>query len=259
MFDKLVAYKDQHGNTNVPMNFAPDAQLSYWVSDLRIIKKAIEKDDGTKDAVGGDATMPVVDNELEGTDTAAPTTDVATTTYDQSASSIQYHEYLTLEQMQRLDSIGFDWTKSPHQPSIRQTKSKSWDERLNELKEWRDTHGGTFNVPRTSSLGEWLHSQRALYSRRDARFMAKKAPRMEALGYVFALRENNSVSWDDRFLQLVVYYEEHGTFDVPSPIPEGEASGSMKSGDLDDSQKFYKWVCRLHNEYRGTIDRSCMK
>ena len=247
MFDKLVAYKDEHGNTDVPENFAPDAQLSNWVSGLRIIKKAIEKGVSAKHGDGGNARMPVVDG--------VPLPDVATTTNDQSASSIQYHECLTPEQMQLLDSIGFDWTI---QPSIKQTKAKSFDERLNELKEWRDTHG-TFNVPRTSSLGEWLHSQRAFYSRRDSRFMATKAPRMEALGYVFDMRENNTVSWDDRFLQLVVYYEEHGTFDVPSPIPEGEASGSMKSGDLDDRQKFYKWVCRQHNEYRGTIDRSCMK
>jgi hypothetical protein len=230
MFDKLVAYKDEHGSANVPIDFAPDAQLSSWVSGLRRMKKSFDEVGPTKD------------------DGATILTEAGTKT---TTGNLQY---LTTERIQRLESIGFDWSIVSSQPtssstSNKQTKSRTWEERLTELKDWRDTHGGTFNVPRTCSLGEWLHSQRQLYSKRDDKFMANKAPRMEAIGYVFDLRENNSVSWDDRFQQLVEFHEKHGTFDVPPPA----SGGDNLNEEMDEKYKFYKWVCRLHNEYRGTF------
>ena len=76
---------------------------------------------------------------------------------------------------------------------------------------------------------------------------------MEAIGYVFDLRENNSVSWDDRFQQLVEFHEKHGTFDVPPPA----SGGDNLNEEMDEKYKFYKWVCRLHNEYRGTFVVVC--
>lgn len=245
MFDTLVAYRDEHGSVNVSVFGAPNAQLSSWITGLRMLRRAIDEDCALKKKCDG-SNRSLDDNSSP----AAPTA-----THDSSESnSMQNIYYLTPERIQRLDSIGFDWSLPPRQPiSNQQTKSRSWDERLNDLKEWGDMHGGTFNVPRMTSLGEWLHSQRQMYSKRDAKFMANKAPRMEAIGYTFDLRENNSVSWDERFHQLVKFHEKYGTFDVPPPVPDEEASDVFKSEDADEKLKFYKWVCRLHNEYRGTL------
>ncbi len=255
MFDALVAYKDEHGSANVSVFGAPRAQLSSWVTGLRMLRRAIDEDSAVKNYDGStDATLDDDDKDSEGNDAAAPISVAPTTTHDSSEStSMQYVQYLTPERIQRLDSIGFDWSIAPQQPiSKPQTKSRSWDERLNDLKEWGDTHEGTFNIPRTTSLGEWLHSQRQMYSKHDAKFMANKAPRMEAIGYIFDLRENNSVSWDERFHQLEKFHEKYGTFDVPPPVPKEEASECERE-DMDEKLKFYKWVCRLHNEYRGML------
>ena len=74
---------------------------------------------------------------------------------------------------------------------------------------------------------------------------------MIEIGYKFDLRENNNVSWDDRYQQLAEYRRMHGNFDVPCPTT---ASDDADGGDdyvVEERFKFYKWVHCLHNEYRG--------
>ncbi|KAL7539283.1 hypothetical protein ACHAXR_009151 [Thalassiosira sp. AJA248-18] len=219
MFGKLLAYKEEHGHPNVPVKYQQDVQLGGWVSGLRTKKKAYDKDG---DAMVFEGAGWSLDNEEE--ESTNPTT---TPTNSQ--------KYLNPERIQRLDSIGFTWVMAKPK-----TKPKTWDERLEELKQWHNDHG-TYKVPRAESLGEWLHNQRTLYAKRDTKFMTNKAPRLEEIGYTFNLRENTAVSWDDRFQQLVEYYNKHGNFDVPHP--DEDASG--------DEAKFNKWAFRLHNEYRA--------
>jgi len=133
------------------------------------------------------------------------------------------------------------------------TKPRSWEERLEDLRRFREENG-SYNVPRNSSLGEWLHNQRTLYGKRDTRFMAGKAPRMIAIGYAFDIRENNSVSWDDRFQQLAEHRQRHGSADVPCPSSASDDGWHDDDGaDMEERFKFYKWVNRLHNEYRGKV------
>ena len=158
-------------------------------------------------------------------------------------------KYLNPERIRRLESIGFAWSMA--RPK---TKPRSWEERLEDLRRFREENG-SYNVPRNSSLGEWLHNQRTLYGKRDTKFMSRKAPRMVAIGYAFDIRENNSVSWDDRFQQLAEYRQRHGGFDVPVPCPSGASydGGDEDGAELEERFKFYKWVNRLHNEYRGKV------
>ena len=40
MFDRLAAYRDEHGHPNVPVKYPADPQLGSWVSGLRAKKKA---------------------------------------------------------------------------------------------------------------------------------------------------------------------------------------------------------------------------
>ncbi len=65
----------------------------------------------------------------------------------------------------------------------------------------------------------------------------------ETRAYEFDLRESAVMSWEDRFQQLAEWKREHGNFDVPGDDEDGEGK-----------YKFYKWVTRLHNEYRGERD-----
>ena len=95
--------------------------------------------------------------------------------------------YLTPERIRLLESTGFSWTMN--RPK---TKSKSWDERLVELKEWHATNG-TWKVPRATSLREWLHNKHTLYDKKDTRFMERRVPRLIKMGYKFDLRERGSM------------------------------------------------------------------
>jgi hypothetical protein len=137
------------------------------------------------------------------------------------------------------------------------TYGRTWDDRLDDLRRYHEEHG-TYNVPRNSSLGEWLHDQRTLYGKRDTRFMERRAPRMVAIVYVFDVRENTtaSVSWEDRFRQLAEYKQRHGNLDVPSSTAidgdgDGDGDGDDKVELEENQNRFYKWVSRLHNEHRA--------
>jgi hypothetical protein len=247
MFERLVAYMNEYGHPNVPVKYAKDMQLGGWVSGLRTKKKAYSEGGGGGNAgEDGNADVKNDDGNARGEGTTMSIDGVADGTIEPPPPANYNQKYLNPERIRRLESIGFSWSMSKTK-----TKSRSWEERLDDLVRYRDEIG-SYNVPRNSSLGEWLHNQRTLYGKRDKKFMSDKAPRMVAIGYAFDLRENNSVSWDDRYQQLAEYKHRHGNFDVPCPMSASDDAGGGHDGsDLEDRFKFYKWVNRLHNEYRG--------
>lgn len=231
MFAKLVAFKDEHGHPNVPVKYQQDIQLGGWVSGLRTKKKAYDK-------AGGDAAMEwALGNEEGGAEGPPPLNPGITS------------KYLTAERVRRLDEIGFAWSMAKPK-----AKPKSWDERLSDLQEYYQENGN-FKVPRNCGLGEWVHNQRTLYGKRDTRFMSKKAPRMESIGYKFDIRDSVAVSWNDRFQQLQEYHATYGTYDVQAPVSSDGAGTGLNPQEMEQF-RFAKWVTRLHNEYRGKFD-SC--
>ena len=213
MFAKLVAFKNEHGHPNVPVKYQQDIQLGGWVSGLRTKKKAYDK-------AGGDAVTPPLNPFITS-------------------------KYLTADRVRRLDEIDFAWSMT--RPKA---KPKSWDERLSDLQEYYQENGH-FKVPRNCGLGEWVHTQRTLYGKRDTEFMTKKAPRMESIGYKFDIRDSVAVSWDVRFQQLQKHHATFGTFDVQAPI---SSDGAGLNPQEMEQIRFAKWVARLHNEYRGKFD-----
>ncbi|KAL7534228.1 hypothetical protein ACHAWF_004763, partial [Thalassiosira exigua] len=220
MFGRLLTYRDEHGHPNVPVKYQKDLRLGSWVSGLRTKKKKYDESGGRDDR-----------SEEE----------------KKRTGEHGAQRYLTPERIQRLESIGFLWSMA--RPKA---KPKSWDERLEDLRLWRELKGD-FKVPRKEGLGEWLHNQRMLFAKRDAKFLAKKASRMEAIGYVFEFKETANVSWEDRFQQLAEFGRTHGHYDVPCPTSEEEDTGgdAGNSEETAEQYRFHKWVTRLHNEYRA--------
>ena len=249
MFAKLLAYKEEHGQPNVPVKYQKDVQLGGWVSGLRTKKKQYDKDLGVA-AMDLDEeaawTLPGggVDGKLPARDNAAAAAD-ASIANNQGTPGVGSQKYLTHDRIQRLNSIGFAWSMAKPK-----AKPKSWEERLEELKNHHAEHG-VWKVQRALPLGEWLHNQRTLYAKKDTKFMQRKSHRMEEIGYTFDMRDFQSVSWDERYQQLVEYHNTHGSFDVPSPISETVAANGTASPEDMDRYRFHKWVARLHNEYRG--------
>ena len=67
---------------------------------------------------------------------------------------------MTQERIERLESIAFQWGV---------TFSAEWDTKFNELVAYKDTHGGSCNVPRryaeNPQLGSWVSTQRKQYNK----------------------------------------------------------------------------------------------
>ena len=76
--------------------------------------------------------------------------------------------FLGFRRKERLKSIGFTWTNS--------FPCKSWDERFEMLKKFRETHQ-RWPGPKDSwqGVGQWLVRQRQKYAREDEDFMANHA------------------------------------------------------------------------------------
>ena len=67
---------------------------------------------------------------------------------------------MTQERIERLQSIGFEWDPL----------SAEWGTKFNELVAYKDTHGGSCNVPRgdyaeNPQLGTWVNKQRTQYKK----------------------------------------------------------------------------------------------
>ncbi len=174
----LSATFEEHGHTSIPYNFKGDPQLGNWVGYIR--KKKKEYDEFTANANTVDGNERTDGEDLPTKEPPLPP------------------NMLTRDQIEKLESLDFAWILTPT-PRTRYT----WEERLEQLRQYHREHG-TFRVPRTSgTLGEWLHKQRQLYNTNDERFMKHRYPKMLKIGFIFSKKPvGYQKSWDDRFEDL---------------------------------------------------------
>jgi len=116
---------------------------------------------------------------------------------------------LTQDQIERLNSIGFDWKG--------RGKLRSWELTYQDLLTYYQNHGD-FRIPRTyrtdcgHHLGEWVHRQRYLYSAKKPTFMADRAETLDAIGFEWKPRKSD---FQSNFKELVEYKQIHGHVNVP--------------------------------------------
>ena len=141
MFQMLLEYKAEKNNVSPPMKHP---ELGTWVSKIRGNLKKLQK-------MG-------LEWEADLDDDASGAKKVVT----------KPNTYLTQDRVNRLNSIGFAWsTTAP------------WEQRFDELKQFKEQNG-RFPTTKEGTIGGWLKSQRKLYSKNDANFMAKKAPQVSS-------------------------------------------------------------------------------
>jgi hypothetical protein len=113
-----------------------------------------------------------------------------------------------------------------------------WENRLNELAEFRKIHGHC-NVPQKSSakLGNWVDNQRSQYRlHRDGKMSSitlSRIQELESLGFKW---DRYFAAWQDRLSELADYCKEHGHCNVPK--------GYSKN------TKLATWVSRQRCNYR---------
>jgi hypothetical protein len=114
---------------------------------------------------------------------------------------------------------------------------KTWDERLEELKEYKMVHGDA-NVPTLSkenpSLGHWVHDQRKQYrlynEKKQTAMTPHRIEQLEAVGFKWALQRHTTMrSWQERFEELKQYMAKHGNCNVPIRYKENASLGQWVS------------------------------
>ncbi|CAJ1932822.1 unnamed protein product [Cylindrotheca closterium] len=139
---------------------------------------------------------------------------------------------LTSERISQLTAIGFEFADTTT------TERKPWNERLQELKDFKDTHGH-FNVPyndeKHQALSNWIRNNQAAYNKfqqgERSAMTNERLSRLEEIGFFFrdaAKRKTppkGSVGprcpnsrWSQRVQELKEFHDAHGHFNVPMNV-----------------------------------------
>jgi hypothetical protein len=119
---------------------------------------------------------------------------------------------LSEERKEKLDSIGFIWSKKA------MTDSQLWEFRFQQLVDYKSQHGDC-NVPtqndQNPQLGSWVGTQRAF--RKNGRLSQERQDKLDAIGFDWKANRNKlkHTDWNLRFEQLCDFQKQHGHCNVP--------------------------------------------
>jgi hypothetical protein len=197
---KLIAYKAEHGDCNVPQGWAEDPSLGTWVSNQRANKKKL--------AASIDRGDP--------------------------------NPKMTAARIAKLEALGFAWHAARLARDLQhvaEAASARWEAQLAKLTAYKAEHGDC-NVPgrwaEDPGLGEWVKNQRTRKKKLDRgdpnpHMTAARAMQLEALGFAWGLKhdaEAASAQWEAQLAKLIEYKVAHGDCKVPVGWAEDPQLGS---------------------------------
>ena len=135
---------------------------------------------------------------------------------------------MTEERVEKLESVGFQWS----------LLKDLWNERFEELKEYKAEHGHC-NVPyrneSNKALGIWVYRQRHQYKKMlegsHSHMTRERMTMLENIGFEWKLKKNvpKHTSWDERLRQLKNFKAKHGHCNVPQKYEPNRALGHWVS------------------------------
>ena len=189
MFASLAAYKQAHGDCNVPREWKDNPQLAGWCSTQRVMYTTPSRKRGT----------------------------------------------LSPDRIRRFNELGFEW----------RPKASAWDKMLASLANYKQTHGDC-NVPQrwknNLRLAKWCSHQRTLY--KNDKLSADRINRLEQLGFVWA---RLAAAWEEMYAALADYKQIHGNCSVPQRL-----KGNSKLGVWCGHQR---WAHKKHKLSPDQIKR----
>ncbi|MDD6309771.1 MAG: helicase associated domain-containing protein, partial [Chlamydia suis] len=124
---------------------------------------------------------------------------------------------LAEDKIARLEEIGFVW----------RVLEEAWEENFLELQRFQEEHGH-FKVPvgypQNPQLASWVSHQRADF--KEGKLAEDKVARLEELGFVWDILKE---VWEENFLELQRFREEHGHCKVPEGYPQNPQLASWVS------------------------------
>mmetsp|Transcript_34344 Transcript_34344/g.82135 ORF Transcript_34344/g.82135 Transcript_34344/m.82135 type:complete len:330 (-) Transcript_34344:24-1013(-) len=114
------------------------------------------------------------------------------TTYKQKAEGKK--NSLTDERVNQLNELGFVWMAGKT-PNFRAAGRKTWDQRFQELLEFKELHGHTVVPQNSGPLGTWVRMQRVAHKKwkagdQKASMTAEKALKLREIGFCFDASAN---------------------------------------------------------------------
>ncbi|WP_257616739.1 helicase associated domain-containing protein, partial [Chlamydia suis] len=120
---------------------------------------------------------------------------------------------LAEDRVARLEELGFVW----------RVLEEAWEENFLELQRFREEHGHCkvpASYPQNPQLASWVSTQRADF--KEGKLAEDKIARLAELGFVWRVFEE---AWEENFLELQRFREEHGHCNVPSVYPQNPFLG----------------------------------
>ena len=117
---------------------------------------------------------------------------------------------LSHDKFQKLEGLDFFWGNKRGPRGL----TKNWEERLDELEEYRVQHGNC-NVPTNGgSLGIWVNSQRQMF--RKNRLSEDRITILTDMGFNWGTsRGEKTRTWGERYSELKGFKLKHGHCNVP--------------------------------------------
>lgn len=225
--EQLKQFKEQHGHCNVELVADEDDNLLGWVNKQRSMLSKGKLDEERKnqlDAIGfswaskiNDVKWEEMYNRLQSYhskhgDADVPNRwkeDLKLAAWVSAQRERRKKGMMPDEQIQRLDALGFTW---------QHRERGAWEDRYQELIEFKEKYGHC-NVPvgykKAPKLGKFVNAMR---SHKTAGILSEERINLlESIGFQWA-REAQVVftdKWEDRYLQLLYFKEEHGHCNVP--------------------------------------------
>ena len=240
-FSRLVAYKAQHGDCNVPRFYDPDTHLGTWCAVQRHAKK-IGRHSAERiarlDALGfvwepmgtmwEDNFNRLAAYKAQHGNCNVPKGRRGLWSWCTQQRKEKKSGTLSVERTARLDALGFVW----------EPMGALWEDNFNRLAAYKAQHG-TCEVPDAEDgprLRKWWERQRK--AKKSGTLSMERIARLEALGFAW---EPFEAAWEDMVNRLAAYKAHHGDCNVPRAYGPDTQLG--------------RWCSRARNRARMSPDR----
>eukprot|EP00526_Cylindrotheca_closterium_P012864 CAMPEP_0113622840 /NCGR_PEP_ID=MMETSP0017_2-20120614/11724_1 /TAXON_ID=2856 /ORGANISM="Cylindrotheca closterium" /LENGTH=453 /DNA_ID=CAMNT_0000532721 /DNA_START=18 /DNA_END=1379 /DNA_ORIENTATION=+ /assembly_acc=CAM_ASM_000147 len=143
---------------------------------------------------------------------------------------------MTTERIEKLEALDFRW-------KIRDSDHVPWEERMKQLKAYRDLHGDCnvpYHHPENKALGKWVSRQREFFKFRQEGLRSsltdERVNELAEVGFTWKVRDQTDyVPWETRIKELKEYKKKHGAVIVPKNYEANKKLGRW----VDHQLSFY--------------------
>ncbi|MDB4524163.1 Helicase associated domain protein [Akkermansiaceae bacterium] len=213
-FQKLVAYKEEHGDCLVP-RFFEDKQLATWVHSQRRTKKSGKLDPNKIKRLDGigfvwDWLQEKWDNwfqqlrdykEKHGNCVVSQGSENQDLGQWTSLQRVLHRKgKLERHRADALTNLGFSWD----------VREEAWEESYQQLKTYSQKHGHCLVPQHKTSLGKWVSRQRR--AKAKGLLSLEKIKRLNEIGFDW---DPDKTAWEQNFQELVDYKKRYENCMVP--------------------------------------------